>query len=87
MKRYEICLGRVDESNLKRDKNEIGIHSVRGGTIVGEHTVIFAGCDEVIEIKHSAASKEVFAVGAVRAARFMKNKPAGFYTMKDVING
>ena len=70
----------------KRDKNEIGIHSVRGGTIVGEHTVIFAGCDEVIEIKHSAASKEVFAVGAVRAASFMKNKPAAFYTMEDVIN-
>ena len=52
----------------KRPKNEIGIHSVRGGTIVGEHDVIFAGHDEVITISHSAQSKEVFAVGAVRAA-------------------
>lgn len=69
----------------KRDKAEIGIHAVRGGTIVGEHDVIFAGNDEVIEIKHSAASKEVFAVGAVKAAVFMKSKPAGMYAMKDLI--
>lgn len=69
----------------KRDKNEIGIHAVRGGTIVGEHDVIFAGNDEVIELKHSAASKEVFAVGAVKAAVFMKGKPAGMYAMKDLI--
>lgn len=69
----------------KRDKSEIGIHAVRGGTIVGEHSVIFAGCDEVIEIKHSAASKEVFAVGAVKAAEFLKDKPAGLYAMKDLI--
>ena len=52
----------------KRTKNEIGIHAVRGGTIVGEHEVIFAGTDEIIEIKHTATSKEVFAVGAVKAA-------------------
>jgi len=69
----------------QRDKNEIGIHAVRGGTIVGEHSVIFAGLDEVIEIKHSAMSKEVFAAGAIRAARFMKGKPSGFYNMKDLI--
>lgn len=69
----------------KRDKAEIGIHAVRGGTIVGEHDVIFAGNDEVIEIKHSAASKEVFAVGAVKAAVFMKGKTAGMYAMKDLI--
>ncbi len=69
----------------KRDKREIGIHAVRGGTIVGEHSIIFAGNDEVIEIKHSAASKEVFAVGAVSAAEFMKGKDAGLYTMKDLI--
>ncbi|MEE1049576.1 MAG: 4-hydroxy-tetrahydrodipicolinate reductase [Clostridia bacterium] len=69
----------------KRDKSEIGIHAVRGGTIVGEHSVIFAGCDEVIEVKHSAASKEVFAVGAVKAAEFLKGKPAGLYAMKDLI--
>ncbi len=70
----------------KRKKDEIGIHSVRGGTIVGEHTVIFAGKDEVIEIKHSAASKEIFATGAVRAAGFLKGKPAGMYSMNDLIN-
>lgn len=69
----------------KRGKNEIGIHSVRGGTIVGEHDVIFAGTDEVIELKHSAASKEVFAVGAVKAAAFMNGKSAGMYNMKDLI--
>lgn len=70
----------------KRGKNEIGLHAVRGGTIVGEHDVIFAGNDEVIEIKHSAASKEVFAVGAVKAAVFMSGKHAGMYNMNDVIN-
>lgn len=69
----------------KRDKSEIGIHAVRGGTIVGEHDIIFAGSDEVIELKHSAASKEVFAVGAVKAAVFMKGKAAGMYTMKELI--
>ena len=70
----------------KRGANEIGIHALRGGTIVGEHSVIFAGCDEVIEFKHQAASKDVFAVGALKAARFMKGKPPGFYTMQDVID-
>ena len=69
----------------RRDKSEIGIHAVRGGTIVGEHDVIFAGTDEVIEIKHSAASKEVFAAGAVKAAIFMNGKPAGMYSMTDLI--
>lgn len=69
----------------KRDKAEIGIHSVRGGTIVGDHDVIFAGRDEVITLSHSAASKEVFAVGAVNAAVFMANKPAGLYSMADMI--
>ncbi len=69
----------------KRDKAEIGIHSMRGGTIVGEHSVIFAGNNEVIEINHSATSKEVFAVGAVKAAKFMKNKPAGLYNMTQLI--
>lgn len=69
----------------KRSKNEIGIHSLRGGSIVGEHSVIFAGQDEVIEIKHQATSKEVFAVGAVSAAKFLAGKPAGMYEMKDLI--
>ncbi len=69
----------------KRDKREIGIHALRGGTIVGEHEIIFAGCDEVISLKHTATSKEVFAVGAVRAAIFLKSQKPGLYAMKDLI--
>ncbi len=71
----------------KRDKKEIGIHALRGGTIVGEHSVIFAGCDEVIELKHIATSKEVFAVGAIKAAIFIKDMTPGFYSMKELIEG
>ena len=70
----------------KRMAKEIGIHAMRGGTIVGEHSVIFAGSDEVIEFNHQALSKEVFAVGALKAARFMHGKPPGLYTMQDIIN-
>ncbi len=70
----------------KRKKTEIGLHAVRGGTIVGDHEVIFAGTDEVIELKHSAHSKEVFAVGAIKAAKFMTDKPAGMYNMNDLIS-
>lgn len=69
----------------KRDRNEIGIHSVRGGTIVGEHEVIFAGRDEVITLSHSAMSKDIFAVGALNAAKFLTNKKAGLYDMNDVL--
>lgn len=69
----------------KREKNEIGIHSIRGGTITGEHEVIFAGKDEVITIGHVASSKKVFAQGALRAAIFLKGKPAGLYDMNDLI--
>lgn len=69
----------------KREKSEIGIHSVRGGTIVGEHEVIFAGNAEVIRLSHSAQSKEVFAAGAVNAACYMKGRPAGLYDMSDLI--
>jgi len=69
----------------KRDPKEIGISAVRGGTIVGEHEIIFAGEDEVIEFKHTAHSKAVFAKGAVEAAKFLAGKPAGMYDMKDVI--
>lgn len=65
----------------KREKSEIGLHAIRGGTIVGEHDIIFAGHDEVITLSHSAASKEVFAVGAVNAAVFLKNQKAGMYDM------
>lgn len=70
-----------------REKNEIGIHSIRGGTIVGEHEVIFAGNNEIIEIKHSALSREVFANGAMEAARFMSSvKKSGIYDMSDLIS-
>lgn len=71
----------------KRDDKEIGISAVRGGTIVGEHEIIFAGPDEVIEFKHTAYSKAVFGKGALEAAKFLAGKPAGKYDMKDVING
>lgn len=70
---------------MARPKNEIGIHSVRGGTIVGEHDVIFAGRDEVITLSHAAASREVFATGAVKAAAFICGKSAGLYDMSDVV--
>ena len=70
----------------KRAKNEIGISAVRGGTIVGEHEVIFAGIDEVIEIKHTAYSKAIFAKGAIDAAKFLKGKEARLYNMADVID-
>lgn len=69
----------------KRTKNEIGIHAVRGGTITGEHQVIFAGLDEIITISHSARSKELFATGAITAAKFICGKPAGLYKMSDMI--
>ena len=82
--KYEYCYGRADRRE-KRPKNEIGISAVRGGNIVGEHEVIFAGLDEVITIKHTAYSKGVFAKGAVEAAKFLAGKPAGLYDMKQVI--
>lgn len=69
----------------ERDPKEIGISAVRGGNIVGEHEVIFAGLDEVIEFKHTAYSKAVFAKGAVSAAKFLKGKGPGYYDMSDVI--
>lgn len=69
----------------KRTKNEIGMHAIRGGTIVGEHEIIFAGRDEVISLKHEAHSKSVFAVGSVNAAIFLKGKQAGLYAMSDLL--
>jgi len=69
----------------KRSKTEIGIHAVRGGTIVGDHSVIFAGNDEIIEVNHIATSKEIFAVGSLNAAVFLHNKIAGMYSMDDLI--
>ena len=80
--RYTYDRSQVRE---KREKKEIGISAVRGGTIVGEHEVIFAGEDEVIEFKHTAYSKAVFAKGAVEAGKFLKGKGAGLYDMSDVI--
>ena len=68
-----------------RTKSEIGIHAVRGGTIVGEHEVMFAGEDEIITISHSARSKRVFATGAIRAAKFLYGKVAGKYEMQDLL--
>lgn len=81
---YEYVYDRTGR-RMKRPKNEIGISSVRGGSIVGDHEVIFAGLDEVIEIKHTAYSRAVFAKGAVAAAEFLAGKPAGMYTMAEVV--
>ena len=82
--KYEEVHGR--EGNRKRGK-EIGIHAVRGGTIAGEHDVIFAGEDEILEIKHTAGSKKIFAAGAVKAARFTQTAAPGLYNMEDVLFG
>ncbi len=81
---YEYVYDR-SQVRKKRDKRELGISSVRGGTIVGEHEVIFAGVDEVIEFKHTAYSKSVFAKGAVEAGKYLAGKSAGLYNMSDVI--
>ncbi len=81
---YEYKFDRSRERR-KRDAKEIGISAVRGGTIVGEHEVIFAGKDEVIEIKHTAYSRSVFGKGAVEAAKFIKGKEAGYYDMREVV--
>ncbi len=72
-------------SRKPRSKNEIGIHALRGGTIVGEHEVVFAGKDEIVTISHSARSKQVFATGAINAAIFLASKSAGLYSMSDLI--
>ena len=74
------------ERRMQRPQDEIGISAVRGGTIVGEHEIIFAGTDEVIEFKHTAYSRAVFGKGAVEAAVYLADKPAGLYDMKDVIS-
>jgi len=70
----------------KRGKNELGISAIRGGSIVGEHTIILAGAGEVIEITHRALSRVIFARGAIAAAEFLKDKPAGLYTMDDLLS-
>jgi len=83
-KPYDLVYDR-HSVRAKRTKTEIGMHSIRGGTIVGEHEIIFAGRDEVITLKHEAHSKSVFAVGAVNAAVFLKGKPAKLYNMGDML--
>lgn len=80
--KYDVVYGR--EGMAKREKKEIGVHAVRGGTIVGEHTIIFAGEDEIIEISHKALSKKIFAVGALKCADFIIGKQPRLYTMKDI---
>jgi 4-hydroxy-tetrahydrodipicolinate reductase len=82
---YEYKYDRSGE-RVMRSKNEIGISAVRGGTFVGEHEIIFAGTDEVIEIKHTAYSKAIFAKGAVQAAKFLPGKTAGMYKMSDLMD-
>ena len=82
--KYQYKYDRSQERK-KREKYEIGISAVRGGNIVGEHDVIFAGQDEVITFSHTAYSKAVFAKGAVEAAKFLSGKEAGLYDMADVI--
>jgi len=69
-----------------RGKHEIGLSAVRGGTIVGQHDVIFAGPDEVIEIRHTAQSRDIYATGALRAVSFVQGQAPGLYTMTDVID-
>jgi len=82
--RYEYVYDRSTRRE-SRNENEIGISAVRGGTIVGDHDVIFAGEDEVITFSHTAYSKAIFGKGAVQAAKFLKGKDAGLYDMQDVI--
>lgn len=74
------------QKRTRRSADELGIHAVRGGSIVGDHTVIFAGMDEVLEFSHSAYSREIFAVGALKAAKFMRGKGPGLYDMQDLMN-
>ncbi|MEG0829437.1 MAG: 4-hydroxy-tetrahydrodipicolinate reductase [Anaerovoracaceae bacterium] len=83
-KKFEEVRGR--DGNRKRGK-EIGIHAIRGGTIPGEHTAIFAGEDEILEIKHTALSKKIFASGAITAAKFTMTAEVGLYNMEDVLFG
>lgn len=82
---YDAKMGR--NGYCPREKNEIGVSAVRGGTIVGEHEVMYCGNDEVITLKHSAQSKKIFATGAIKAARWLKDQKPGFYDMEDVLFG
>ena len=81
--KYDVFYGR--EGYSKRTEKEIGVHSIRGGNIIGEHSVIFAKNDEIIEIKHEALSRKIFSDGSVKAIAYLKEKKPGMYTMKDVL--
>lgn len=80
----EYLYGRAG-NDLINDRNQLGIHAVRGGTIPGEHTVIYAGADEIIELKHTALSRDIFASGALKAAEFLAQQPAGLYSMENLL--
>ena len=80
----EFIYGRHGRSD-KRNATEVGIHAIRGGTIVGEHTTIFAGHDEIVEIKHTAQSKDIFAQGSIAAAKFLVKQEPGYYNMNDML--
>ena len=80
---YETVYGR--EGHSKRAEKEIGVHAIRGGNIVGEHTVIYAKNDEIIEIRHEALSRKIFSDGAVKGILYLKGKECGLYTVKDVL--
>jgi len=80
---YDVVYGRVGQ--CVRAEKEIAVHTIRGGSIVGEHEVIFAGTDEILSIKHEALSKVIFAKGAIKGARWLVDKPAGLYNMEQVL--
>lgn len=80
-----LVMGRGDEDKSERDRHDIGIHAVRGGTIPGDHEVIFAGPNEIFSLHHQAQSREIFALGALRAVKFIQGKPRGRYDMDDVV--
>ena len=82
---YDVIYGRVGE--CKRQNKEIAVHTIRGGSIVGEHEVLFAGPDEMLSIKHEALSKKIFAKGAIKGATWLLLKPVGLYNMEDVLFG
>jgi len=85
-KLYDVIVSLYDRKKLNKNPQpqDIGIHSIRGGTIVGEHEVLFAGTDETIQITHRAQSKDIFANGAIQAAERLVNKPNGFYTFDNL---
>lgn len=82
--KYDHVYGR---EGMRKRGHEIAVHTLRGGTVAGEHTVIYAGEDEIIEVKHRAGSKKIFAAGALKAAAFAKDAEIGYYTMEDILFG